>query len=104
MNQLQKLIDPVWGGVYQYSAEGDWNHPHFEKIMQMQAEDMRVYLLGYMLWKDPAYLKAAQNIHRYLEGFLLSPDGCFYTSQDADLVKGTHSGEYFALDDAGRVR
>ncbi len=102
LNQQQKLIDPVWGGVYQYSTNGDWNHAHFEKIMQMQAEDMRVYALGYMLWHDPAYLKAAQNIHRYLEAFLMSPEGAFYTSQDADLVKGKHSGEYFALNDTER--
>lgn len=102
LNQQQKLIDPIWGGVYQYSTNGDWNHAHFEKIMQMQAENMRVYALGYMLWRDPAYLKAAQNIHRYLEGFLTSPEGAFYTSQDADLVKGKHSGEYFSLNDAER--
>lgn len=102
LNQQQKLIDPVWGGVYQYSTNGDWNHAHFEKIMQMQAEDLRVYALGYMLWHDPSYLKAAQDIQRYLEAFLMSPDGAFYTSQDADLVKGKHSGEYFSLDDAAR--
>ncbi len=70
--------------------------------MQMQAEDLRVYALGYMLWHDPAYLKAAQDIQRYLQEFLMSPDGAFYTSQDADLVKGKHSGEYFSLDDAAR--
>ena len=29
------LIDPVWGGVYQYSTDGDWVHPHFEKILQL---------------------------------------------------------------------
>ena len=102
LNKQQKLMDPVWGGVYQYSTNGDWDHPHFEKIMQFQAEDMRVYALGYMLWRDQAYLKAAQNIQRYLESFLMSPDGAFYTSQDADLVKGKHSGEYFSLDDAAR--
>src|SRR5258708_10677395 len=27
------LIDPVWGGVFQYSEAGSWSHPHFEKIM-----------------------------------------------------------------------
>src|SRR5215831_10984849 len=27
----RQLIDPVWGGVYQYSTDGDWKHPHFEK-------------------------------------------------------------------------
>jgi uncharacterized protein len=102
LDQQQKLIDPVWGGVYQYSTDGDWKHAHFEKIMQMQAEDMRVYALGYMMWNDPTYLKAAENIHRYLETFLISPDGAFYTSQDADLVKGKHSGEYFSLNDAQR--
>ena len=34
--------------------------------------------------------------------FLRSPEGAFYTSQDADLVRGEHSEEYFALNDAGR--
>lgn len=97
-----KLMDPVWGGVYQYSTDGDWDHPHFEKIMQMQAENMRVYACGYMLYGDPAYLKAAGDIARYLKDFLTSPDGAFYTSQDADIVQGEHSADYFLLDDAKR--
>jgi uncharacterized protein len=97
-----KLIDPVWGGVYQYSANGDWDHPHYEKIMSMQAEVMRVYAESYALLKNPEYLKAAESIHRYLKGFMTSPEGAFYTSQDADLVQGEHSSEYFTLDDMER--
>lgn len=31
-----------------------------------------------------------------------SPDGAFYTSQDADLVEGKHSAGYFARSDAAR--
>jgi uncharacterized protein len=96
------LIDPVWGGVYQYSTDGDWDHPHFEKIMQMQAEDLRTYANAYALWHDPVYLKAANDIHHFLSTFLLSPQGAFYTSMDADLIEGVHSSGYFALDDAGR--
>jgi len=96
------LIDPVWGGAYQYSTHGDWKHPHFEKLLQIQAEYLRVYALAYMLRGDPAYLQGARDIHRYVTRFLLSPDGAFYVSQDADLVKGQHAGDYFALDDAGR--
>lgn len=96
------LLDPVWGGVYQYSTDGDWEHPHFEKIMQQQTENLRVYALAYAQWNDPADLKVAQEIRRYLKTFLSSPDGAFYVSQDADLVPGEHSGEYFKLDDAGR--
>jgi len=96
------ILDPAWGGVYQYSTDGDWSHPHFEKIMQMQAENLRAYSLGYAQFGDPAYLHAAQEIRRYLKTFLTSPRGAFYTSQDADLIEGHHSGEYFALSDAAR--
>jgi uncharacterized protein len=97
-----KLIDPVWGGVYQYSVGGDWKEPHFEKIMAMQAGNLRIYSLAYEEWHDPAYLKAAQDIARFLKTFLSSPDGAFYTSQDADLIDGQHSAAYFKLDDAAR--
>ncbi len=102
LDEQRHLLDPAWGGVYQYSTDGDWNSPHFEKIMQMQAENLRIYSLAYAQWKDPAYLHAAREIQRYLKTFLTSPDGAFYTSQDADLVEGHHSADYFALDDAHR--
>jgi len=96
------LLDPAWGGVYQYSTDGDWKAPHFEKIMQMQAENLRVYSLAYAQWRDPADWRAAQEIRRYLKTFLTSPEGGFYTSQDADLIEGKHSAEYFALGDSAR--
>jgi uncharacterized protein YyaL (SSP411 family) len=99
-----KLIDPMWGGVDQYSAESDWDHPHFEKIMSYQADDLRIYGQAYLQWHDENYLKAAQQIHHFLETFLLSPQGAFYTSQDADLGKTESGGEYFKLDDAARRR
>ncbi|MEA3209328.1 MAG: uncharacterized protein QOE70_2385 [Chthoniobacter sp.] len=98
----RKLIDPVWGGVYQYSTDGDWEHPHFEKIMQMQAENLRTYSLAYARWRDPADLQATTQIRAFLQAFLTSPDGAFFTSQDADLVPGEHAGEFFALNDEGR--
>ncbi len=49
------LLDPAWGGVYQYSTDGDWKHPHFEKIMLMQSQNLRLYALAYAQWRDPAY-------------------------------------------------
>jgi len=102
LDAARKLIDPAWGGVYQYSTDSDWDHPHFEKIMSLQADDMRVYAQAYTAWHDPAHLKSAQDIRRFLKTFLTSPEGAFYTSQDADLVQGEHSGEYFKLDDSAR--
>jgi len=99
-----KLLDPVWGGVYQYSDSGDWDHPHFEKIMSVQAENMRTYAQAYALWHEHAHLEAARAIQRYLDRFLRSSEGVFYTSQDADIVPGEHGGEYFALGDAERLK
>jgi uncharacterized protein YyaL (SSP411 family) len=96
------LLDPVWGGMYQYSTYGDWVHPHFEKIMAIQTSDIRIYTAAYALWHDPVYLQTAEKIYAFLKNFLLSSEGVFYTSQDADVISGEHSGEYFKLDDKGR--
>ncbi|MBA3845218.1 MAG: thioredoxin domain-containing protein [Planctomycetes bacterium] len=95
------LIDPTWGGVYQYSV-GGWDEPHFEKIVAMQADNLRLYSYAWSLWRDPRHLAAAQAVKGYVSSFLTSPDGAFFTSQDADVVPGEHSAEYFLLDDAGR--
>ena len=97
-----KIMDPAWGGMYQYSTDSDWDHPHFEKIMAMQAAPLRLYALAYGQFGDAKYLQAVRDLHRYVTTFLHSPEGAFYTSQDADLVRGEHSAEYFALNDAAR--
>jgi uncharacterized protein len=96
------LIDPVWGGVFQYSEAGSWTHPHFEKIMSFQAQYLRQYSQAYVLWKDAKYLTAARDIERYLADFLLAPAGAFYVSQDADLDRETDGHKFYALDGAAR--
>lgn len=96
------LIDPVWGGVYQYSEGGSWTRVHFEKIMSFQAQYLRQYSQAYALWKDPKYLAAAREINRYLTTMLASPAGAFYVSQDADLDHDTHGDKFYALADGGR--
>ena len=98
----RNLLDPAWGGVYQYSTGGVWNEPHFEKIMSMQTANLRVASLAWALWHEKRDLDMAQAIHRYLVTFLRSQEGAFYTSQNADLIDGKHAGEYFALSDTQR--
>lgn len=91
------LIDPEWGGVYQYSDQRDWRSPHFEKIMWYQAQYLRQYALAYSLWDDDKYRKAAQDVQRYLTTILMSEEGAFYTSQDADLNRETDGKTFYAL-------
>ncbi|HET6545996.1 MAG TPA: DUF255 domain-containing protein [Rhodanobacteraceae bacterium] len=103
LDRARALLDPAWGGFYQYSTDGDWAHPHFEKLAALQGQYLRSYALGYAaLDRDPAYAGTVQSVVRYLDTFLRNPEGAFYTSQDADLRPGTHSGGYFALDDKSR--
>jgi uncharacterized protein len=98
----RRLIDPVWGGVFQYSENLDWSSPHFEKIMSYQADDLRLYALAYARWQDPGDLAAAQAIRNYLGNFLSSPEGAFYVSQDADLSAQTSGHDYYAQAEAQR--
>ncbi|MGO9934589.1 MAG: DUF255 domain-containing protein [Steroidobacteraceae bacterium] len=96
------LIDPVWGGVYQYSDSRDWRSPHFEKLMSYQADDLRLYSEAYARWQDPRYLDAANALFTYIDKFLRAPKGGFYVSQDADLSQEIPGRIFYAYDDAAR--
>ena len=102
LNASLALIDPVWGGAYQYSTMGGWNYPHFEKLANIQARYIRIYSQAYSIWKEPKYLKAAEDVYKYIKSFLMSPKGVFYVSQDADIIQGEHGSEYFMLSDSER--
>ncbi len=98
----QKIIDPTWGGMFQYSDKMDWSGPHFEKLLNIQRDAMRSYVLAYEIDHDPADLKAAQDIGRWLMDFMRAPNGAFYTSQDADVAAGEHGDVFYAKNDAER--
>jgi uncharacterized protein len=85
LDQQAQLIDPVWGGIYQYSTDGVWTEPHFEKLMPYQAGALENYARAYQLFGDPKHLARAKAMHGYLDRFLKSPQGGFYCTQDADL-------------------
>ena len=102
LDGARALIDPVWGGVYQYSTGGDWKHPHYEKLGVLQGEYLRVYSRAYAQLGQPAHLQAARDVRRYIDGFLAAPEGGYHASQDADPRPGEHGHHYFALDDAAR--
>ncbi|MEE9351484.1 MAG: DUF255 domain-containing protein [Thiotrichaceae bacterium] len=99
-----KLIDPAFGGAYQYSTHADWKHPHYEKIMLTQHKYLRVYSQACTQLNQPEYCQVAKKIANYLLEFLYSTkQGAFYTSQDADLSQGKKSHAYFALNKQARL-
>ncbi len=98
----RRIIDPVWGGMFQYSDKMDWSGPHFEKLLNIQRDAMRSYVLKYEIDRDPADLKAAQDIGRWLMDFMRSDSGAFYTSQDADVGADEHGDAFYAKSDTQR--
>lgn len=108
LQKQRALIDPVWGGVYQYSAARSWNAPHYEKLMPYQAANLEAYARAFALSRDGALLADAHRIAGYLLTFLSNADGAFLVSQDADV--GAHDPRapfvdgdvYYRLDDRGR--
>ncbi len=105
----EALIDRVDGGIYQYSAGSDWNEPHFEKLLVVQATNLEAYARAYSIVREPRLLADARDIERYLSTVLSAPDGTFYVTQDADV--NAHAPEkpfvdgkaYYAGDRAARA-
>ena len=105
LDAARALIDPVWGGMYQYSTHGDWLHPHFEKIMRTQAGALRLYAQSYALTRNVRDLQSANAIRDYLLHFLRDADtGAFHGTQDADVVQGEKAHDYFKRGDQARRR
>lgn len=112
LDKQRALIDPVWGGVYQYSVNGVWTEPHFEKRLPLQTAAIEASARALVQLPAPADRASAradgERVAGYLLSFLRSRDGLFLVSQDADL--GGHDKErafvdghaYYAKDDAGR--
>lgn len=108
LEKQRALLDPVWGGVYQYSAGSKWTEPHYEKLMPYQTANLEAYARAYAQTGRKDFLENARSIAKYLTSFLSSPAGGFYTSQDADV--GSHDEKanfvdgdvYYRLGDAER--
>jgi uncharacterized protein YyaL (SSP411 family) len=108
LDEQRKIIDPVWGGICQYSTDGDWLHPHFEKLAPYQAGAIDNYAAAFALTGDAQWLRTAQQVRGFVDRFMTSPEGAFYVAMDADLEANGEGGtsvsgrEYYARDDAGR--
>ncbi len=78
------VYDQIGGGFHRYSVDAEWLVPHFEKMLYDNALLSRVYLDGYLLTKNDSYRKVAEQILDYVLREMTSPEGGFYSSQDAD--------------------
>lgn len=79
---IHDLID---GGFFRYSTAEDWDQPHYEKMLETQADLLLNYLMAYEITEDVRYRVTAQDILDYVSTYLLDHQGKgYYGSQTAD--------------------
>jgi uncharacterized protein YyaL (SSP411 family) len=78
------LFDPVEGGFFRYSTTRDWSIPHYEKMLEDNAELLGLYARAARLTGDPVYLQIVIRLSGYLCDVLRTDEGFFCGSQDAD--------------------
>ncbi|KAJ1979912.1 hypothetical protein H4R34_002654 [Dimargaris verticillata] len=78
------IHDHVGQGFHRYSVDGEWHVPHFEKMLYDQAQLARAYTELFTLTRDPEHERVVHDILEYVRRDLKSPDGGFYSAEDAD--------------------
>jgi uncharacterized protein len=78
------IYDQIGGGFHRYSVDERWLVPHFEKMLYDNALLAPLYLDAGRALNDPEFLRIAREILEYVLREMTSPEGGFYSSQDAD--------------------
>jgi len=78
------MYDQLGGGFHRYSVDERWLVPHFEKMLYDNALLPRAYLDAWQLTGDAGFRRVVEDTLAFVQRELLSPDGGFYSSLDAD--------------------
>lgn len=80
-----EIFDHEWNGFFRYATRRDWSEPHYEKMLEDNANLLRNYLALYRITHDDEHAEVAARIIEYVEWKLRDKEkGYFYGSQDAD--------------------
>lgn len=93
LDMVEKTLQAMWrGGIYdhvgfgfhRYSTDSQWLVPHFEKMLYDQAMLAMAYAEAYQATGKEDYGKTARKIFSYVLRDMTSPEGGFYSAEDAD--------------------
>ncbi|TGE34581.1 thioredoxin domain-containing protein [Desulfosporosinus sp. Sb-LF] len=78
------IYDHVGFGFARYSTDEKWLVPHFEKMLYDNALLALTYLESHQVGHHPKDAQLAQEIFTYVLRDMTSPEGGFYSAEDAD--------------------
>jgi uncharacterized protein YyaL (SSP411 family) len=93
LEMVEKTLQEIrWGGIFdqigfgfhRYSTDREWLVPHFEKMLYDQALLTLAYLETYQATGNTVYSDTAKEIFTYVLRDMRSPEGGFYSAEDAD--------------------
>ncbi len=91
------IYDTVEGGFFRYATRGDWDNPHYEKLLETNARMLSLYLKAYHLTGQVTYRATALGVLDYLFLTLAaSGQAWFCGSQSADR-------DYYTLPEEERL-
>ena len=91
--RLGGIYDHVGFGFHRYSTDQMWMVPHFEKMLYDQALLAMAYAEAFQATGNDEYSITCREILRYVQRMLTSPEGAFYSAEDAD-TRGVE-GEFY---------
>ena len=78
------IYDHIGFGFHRYSVDKNWLVPHFEKMLYDQALIAIIYTDAFQATGKLYYKKIAEEIFEYVLRDMSSPEGAFYSAEDAD--------------------
>ncbi len=78
------MYDQLGGGFARYSVDAGWVVPHFEKMLYDNAQLLRVYAHWWRATRNPLAEKVVRETVTFLFDELLTEEGGFASSLDAD--------------------
>ncbi len=82
--RLGGMYDHIGFGFHRYSTDKQWILPHFEKMLYDQAMLVLAYAELYQITGKLFYREVIEETLSYVQSVLTSPEGGFYSAEDAD--------------------
>lgn len=95
--RLGGIYDHIGYGFHRYSTDRYWRVPHFEKMLYDQALLTLLYIEAFQVTGKDEYQTTAREIITYVLRDMMSPQGGFYSAEDAD-VEGDEGKFYLWTD------